>query len=272
MLDGMIANSLEQALGILSGGIYTAYAGGTDLMIEPGKSSHYLYLHKVPELKRIYKTGGYIHIGAACTFSEALKNLLVPDILKAAVKEIAAPAIRNLGTFGGNIANGSAKADSALIFFVTDSLLRLASIKGERIVTMKEFYKGRKELDLRDDELIVEIMMPSEGLENFYYKKVGARKALAIARLSFAGVLDVEDGKIRNCATAFGAISDVIVRSPQTDAMLVGKTLAEAKLLKQAYINAYANLLHPISGRISSEYRKTVCMNLLRDFLLQNGI
>lgn len=272
MVNGMIATSLPQAIRLMSTRSFIPYAGGTDLMIDGKPDAQYLFLHAVPELRQLYESGGYLHIGAACTYTEALHHPLVPKILKAAVSEIAAPAVRNLGTFGGNIGNGSAKADSALVFSVTDSLIRLASTRGERITTMREFYRGRKELDLEADELIVEIMMPSKGLDNYYYHKVGARQSLAISRVAFAALLDFQNGKINNCAVAFGAISEVILRRPDLDALLIGKTIREAKIMKGEYLDAYSKAIQPISGRISSEYRKTVCMNLLRDFLEQNGI
>lgn len=132
------------------------------------------------------------------------------------------PAIRNLGTVGGNICNGSPKADSALIFFATDAKLRLASTRGERVIPITDFYLGRKQTDLKKDELLVEIIMNKIGIENYYYKKVGARNALAISRVAFAATLDLQEGKILNCITAFGSVSEVIIRRADIDALLIG--------------------------------------------------
>jgi CO/xanthine dehydrogenase FAD-binding subunit len=114
--------------------------------------------------------------------------------------------------------------------------------------------------------------MPKHGIDNYCFKKVGARNALAISRISFAGILNVEDGVIKNCAVAFGAVIDVIIRFGDIDNMLIGKTIAEAKGLKDAYIAAYNESIVPRRGRVGIEYRKDVCMNLLRDFLESNGI
>lgn len=272
MVDSYQPVSLKEALDILSKEAVTPYAGGTDLMIKPDENNLYLFLNKVPELKNIVEDRDYIRIGAACTFTDIIESNLTPAILKEAVSQIAAPAIRNLGTVGGNICNGSPKADSALIFFATDSKLRLLSSKGERLVPINEFYLGRKKTSLQKGELLVEIIMKKTGLNNYYYKKVGARNALAISRVSFAAILNVENGKINNCMTAFGAVSDVIIRRADIDAMLIGKTIDEARDLKEKYLAAYDKAIVPIRGRISAEYRKTVCMNLLRDFLESNGI
>lgn len=272
MVNGYVPVSLKESLDLLATHTLIPYAGGTDLMIKEDRKGSYLFLHKIPELKRISQDADYIRLGAGCTFTELLENKLTPAILREALELIAAPAIRNEGTIGGNVGNGSAKADSALIFFVADSQLRLASSRGERIIPIREFYEGRKKLNLRSDELIVEVLIPKKWLGSYYYHKVGARKALAIARLSFAGLLALENGKIEHCATAFGAVSDVIIRRPDIDAMLIGKTLNEAAALKKTYFQAFDDAIIPIRGRVSSEYRKRICMNLLADFLEKFGI
>ncbi|MCL2856468.1 MAG: FAD binding domain-containing protein [Oscillospiraceae bacterium] len=272
MVTSFTPRSLDEAIRLRQKPELTPYTGGTDLMVNPNEDASYLFLHRVPEMKRIVEDGEYIRFGAACTYTEVIKHPLTPNILKEACLKIAAPAIRNAGSIGGNIANGSPKADSALIFMVADAKLRLCSAGGERLVPIKDFYLGRKKLDLRPDELLVEVLMPRHGLDNYYHVKVGARNALAISRVSFAGIMDIEDGKIRRCATAFGAVSDVIIRLDQIDQMLDGKTISEAKELKSAYLSAMDEAIVPIRGRVGIEYRKDVCMNLLRDFLEVNGI
>ncbi|MBU3073508.1 FAD binding domain-containing protein [Clostridium estertheticum] len=272
MVNKYLPTSLAKALDILATEVVTPYAGGTDLMIKPDENVKYLFLNKVTEMKNIVEDDKYIRIGAACSFTDIIENKLIPSILKEASAEIAAPAIRNLGTVGGNICNGSAKADSALIFFLANCKLRLVSNNSERVIPITEFYLGKKKTCIHFDELLVEILMSKTGLNNYYYKKVGARNALAIARVSFAGVLNVENGKISNCSTAFGAVSDIIIRRADIDVMLVGKTIEEAKIVKEDYFKKYDQAIVPIKGRISAEYRKTVCMNLLRDFLESNGI
>ena len=272
MVNCVTAHSLEEALVLRKNPEFIPFIGGTDLMINAVEDAQYLFLHKVQEMKQITEDDSYIRFGAACTFTEIIKHSLTPKILKDVCSQIGAPAIRNAGSIGGNIGNGSPKADSALICMVTDSKLRLASADKERVVPIKDFYQGRKKLDLASDELIVEVLMPKMGLDNYYHKKVGARNALAISRLSFAGIMDIEENKIKNCATAYGAVSDVIIRLDSIDKMLIGKTIEEAKELKCAYINAFDQAIVPIKGRVGVEYRKDVCMNLLRDFLEINGI
>lgn len=272
MVNGYVPQTLEQALELLHENTLVPYAGGTDLMVENRPNVSYLFLGKLPELKQIREDDAFVRIGAAVTFTEALASELVPPLMKEAISRIAAPAIRNAGTFGGNLGNGSAKADSVLIEFVADAKLRLLSAGGERIVPVTQFYLGRKKLDLASDELIAEILLPKTGLENYYYKKVGGRNALAISRVSFAGVIGVEDGRISRFTVAFGAVADTVLRFPELEAMLLGKTLPEACALRAQLLQAYSDKLVLTRGRVSAEYRKTVCMNLLGDFLTEKGI
>jgi len=266
---------LKEALELRKDTNLIPYCGGTDLMIaQECEEREYLFINNVVEMCRITKDKEYVRFGAACKFTDVIesRHSYIPEILREACSQIAAPAIRNAGSLGGNIANGSAKADSALIFIVTDSLLRLVSADSERLLPIKDFYLGSGKTALANDELIVEILMPRYGLDNYYYKKIGARNALAIARTSFAGILDIKDGIIQNCATAFGAVKDIIIRIPEIDAKLIGKTIEEAKNVKDAYLSAYDEAIQPRPGRVGVEYRKDICMNLLRDFLETNGI
>ena len=265
--NGFVPQSLEEALAIRRAEDVTPYGGGTDLMVSHHRKGPYLFLHRVPEMREIVCDDSYLRIGAGCSFTQVEGHPLTPPILKEAIGRIAAPAIRNLGTIGGNIGNGSNKADSALVFFALDAKIRVMSATGERVIPIRDFYKGRKALDLAGDELIVEVLLPREMPKHYVYHKVGARAALAISRLSFAGLWSVEDGKIAACATAFGAIDQVVVRLPEVDAMLLGVKVAEMGDAARCYVNTYAERLNPIDGRISAQYRKRVCLNLLEDFV-----
>jgi len=272
MVNGYTPTSLAEALAIRARESVTPYAGGTDLMIDERREGSYLFLHRVQEMKGIRREGELLCLGAACTYTALMESALTPALLKEAIALIAAPAIRNEGTIGGNIANGSPKADSALIFFVADASLRLASVRGERVMPIRDFYLGRKQLALMPDELIVEVLLPMTWMEHYCYEKVGARKALAISRVAFAGLMTIRDDVIQHAATAFGSVSDVIIRKPELDAMLIGKTVAQAKAVRDAYLEAYRAVIVPIRGRVSAEYRKQVCVNLLTEFLSQHGI
>ncbi len=247
------------------------YGGGTDLMVED-RDCDYLFLHQVAELRAIREDAESLTIGAGCSFTQVADYANIPSILKEAIDYLAAPAIRNLGTIGGNIGNGSAKADTALIFFLFDAIVNLQSQDGARALPIKEFYLDRKKLALKDDEIIVSITIPKRNYGQYYYKKIGARKALAISRLDLAATYRIVDGRIEHFAVAIGAIAPLIIRRPDFDNMFIGLTLAEARAKRAQYIALYDDIIKPIDGRVSAFYRKTVSINLLNDLLDSIGL
>lgn len=272
MVDSYYPTSLAEALKIRKTYTVVPYAGGTDLMLKDRAAASLLFLNNLSELQSIKVDDKYLRIGAGCTFTELLANPLTPDILKAALRKLAAPAIRNLGTSGGNICNGSPKADSALIYYVLDAQLLLCSSKGQRLVPIDEFYVDRGKTVLGSDELLTEILLPLADWSNYYYEKVGARKALAISRLSFAGLLENKHNSIAKFSVAFGAIDRTILRMRDIEQQVVGLTVDEAKKRHKEILAVYGAKINPISGRISARYRKRVSLNLLDDFLTSKGL
>ncbi len=272
MVDSYFPTSLEQALKIRKTQTVVPYAGGTDLMLKDREGTSLLFLNQISELHGIKVDDKYLRIGAGCTFTELLANPLTPDILKEALRRLAAPAIRNVGTSGGNICNGSPKADSALIYFVLDAQLLLCSSKGQRIVPIDTFYVDRGKTLLESDELLTEILLPLADWSNYYYEKVGARKALAISRLSFAGLLESKYNHIVKFAVAFGAVDRTILRMRDIEQQVVGLTIEETKKHHKEILAAYGAKINPISGRISARYRKQVSLNLFDDFLTSKGL
>ena len=119
MVSGYMPTSLKEALDILSSQNVIPYGGGTDLMLHSNENAVYLFLHRIEALRRILVDADYVRIGGSCTFTEVLHSALVPALMKEAAAQIAAPAIRNIGTMAGNIGNGSAKADTVLIEFLS---------------------------------------------------------------------------------------------------------------------------------------------------------
>ena len=266
MVDAFYPETLEEALKIRAKTGAIPYAGGTDLMVGRRREETYLFLNKLDELRQIKEDESFVRIGAGVTFSEALDSPLIPDIMKEALSGIGAPAIRNAGTFGGNLGNGSAKADSVLIEYVCDAKIRLANENEERIVPVSDFHLGHKRTILKDDELILEILLPRPLPNHYMYEKIGGREALAISRISFAGIFEPEDGIVKRLAVAFGAVSDTVQRFRDIEEKIVGKTLADAAAMKDEYLKMYGERLRFTKGRVSASYRETVCWNILEAF------
>ena len=268
MVNGYRPDTLMEALAIRARENVVPYAGGTDLMVKNPQGVTYLFLNDIEELKNIVDDGTYIRIGAGVTFTRALASDLVPALMKEAISRIAAPAIRNAGTFGGNLGNGSDKADSVLAGFALDARVRLVSSQGERIIPFDDFCVKRGVTNLKDDELIAEILLPKEKCAlPYYYQKIGGRNALAISRVAFAGVYEVSGGVINDISvTVIG--EGKFCRYRDVEQKMIGKTVAEIQANPDAVVNSFIEKMTFTRGRVSAEYRKTVVTNLLKDYLL----
>lgn len=269
MVNGYNPATLREALEIRAREKVLPYAGGTDIMVKHPTGISYLFLNNIGELRQITDDGAYIRIGAGVTFTESLKCDLLPGLMKEAVSRIAAPAIRNAGTFGGNLGNGSDKADSVLAAFALDAQVRLVSVKGERIIPVEDFCIKRGVTALKSDELIAEILLPKAKCAHpYYYQKIGGRNALAISRVAFGGTYDVRGGVIKDITAAFIGGGDTCRRCCDIEAVLIGKRVDDVKRDVEKYVALYTEKLTFSRGRVSAEYRRTVVANLVRDFLL----
>lgn len=255
-------------------------AGGTDVMVLhknqrglPAKiSKPVVFIDHLTELKRIYVQGNDLHIGACCTYSELLENPLLPEVFKKAIKAIAAPAIRNRGTLGGNICNASPAGDTLPLLYLYNAKLLLRSVKGERIVDITDFIHGPRRVQRESNELLVEVILPEvlevEAGSLIIFEKIANRNADAIAKVGFAGLMRIHKKKIVDARLAFGAVGPTIVRSLAFEQKLLGQTFPLDKAVIAETISDFDLIIKPIDDqRSTATYRKTVALNLLRYFL-----
>lgn len=229
-----------------------------------------VFIDHLSELKQVYQNNDDLHIGACCTYSELLENPLIPFALKQAMKTIAAPAIRNRGTLGGNICNASPAGDTLPLLYVYNAKLLLRSVNGERLVEIRDFVQGPRRVQRLHNELLTEIILPSVWKEDAYviFEKVGNRHADAIAKVSFAGFIRIRKDRIDDIRLAFGAVGPTILRSVDMEKKLLGKMIPLADSDIAAIVADFAKMIRPIDDqRSTAVYRKTVALNLLRYFL-----
>jgi CO/xanthine dehydrogenase FAD-binding subunit len=254
-------------------GTWKPFAGGTDLMVllEGGKLQHrkFLSIWKLWELQGIQVTHTHITLGALTTYSELRSEELLArefPLLCRAAAETGSIATQNRGTIGGNIANASPAADSPPALLVYDAELELVSTDGTRWVSYHGFWKGYKQIDLRQDELIRGIRLPrgKTGWQHFY-RKVGTRRAQAISKVCFAGAARMESSRIADLRIALGSVAPIVLRAVQTEEILRGEIPTPAMV--RAAQATLAHEIAPISDiRSTAHYRLRVAQNLLAEF------
>lgn len=268
--------TLTEALDIRNNGQVIPFAGGTDLMVRrrswagtlPRFETPVVFIGKIPELIEISTGGGQLTIGAAATLAAINSHPAVPQILKRAIVEMASPAIRNMGTLGGNICNASPAADTLPPLYALEATVVLQSKSDKRELPISEFITGPGQTVLQSDELMVAIKIPFAEFNKVYYKKVGTRKADALSKVSFAGLARVNGGIIEDVRLAIGAVAPRVVRNPEAEALLKGKQVNGLADMVEEIKKHYLKDIRPIDDqRSNAKYRKLVSLRLVEDFV-----
>ena len=223
------------------------------------------------ELRRIEEDGAGLRIGAAVTLTDAFAALQRqwPQLQRFAARFAGLP-VRNAGTLGGNVANGSPIGDSMPLLIALRAQVVLASMRGERTLALEDLYTGYRQTALAPDELLVRIVVPRpapEGLLRAY--KVSKRWDDDISAVCLALHLDIADGVVRRASIGAGGVAATPARARQTETLLTGQPWTEAQAQRAG--EALQAEFTPISDmRASGAYRRTVLAGLMRRYWLES--
>lgn len=203
--------------------------GGTDLMVEinfdRARPSALLNLNEVEELRGWSPRDGTLWLGAGLTYTEAMEPALAGRLpaLAEAARTVGGPQIRNRATIGGNLGTASPAGDALPPLLVAGADVELASVRGERRVALEEFLVGPKRNTLREDELILGVVVRAAASRETFMK-VGPRNAMVIAVVSLALRVDGE------LSAAYGSAGPVpkLVRAPRDSVASFPDQVAEA--------------------------------------------
>ena len=171
--------------------------GGTDVMVDlnfdRARPPALLNLNEVPELGGWSRRNGSVWLGSGLTYAEAMEEPLAElfPALAEASRTVGGPQIRNRGTIGGNLGTASPAGDALPPLLVCGAEVRVASVRGERQVPLREFVVGPKRNVLAADELILGVSVDA-GESRQTFMKVGPRNAMVIAVVSLAMCVDDE--------------------------------------------------------------------------------
>ena len=250
----------------------TLLAGSTDIGLWVTKQMRDLgdiiYLGQVAALKTLREADGKLEIGAGVTLNDAYAALCkhYPQQLSEMWQRFASLPIRNAGTLGGNVANGSPIGDSMpwLIALGADVVLRGAA--GQRVMPLEAFYLDYQKKDLRADEFVeaVRVPLPRAGVQ-FRTYKLAKRFDQDISAVCAAFAFTLDGDIVREARIAFGGMAATPKRAAKTEAALNGQQWNEATL--SIAMDLLAQDYAPLSDmRASSEYRMVTAQNLLRRY------
>jgi len=275
--DDRRADDLATALALLDelGTRARILAGGTDVVVQLRDGHHrdrvLLDVSRVEELRRFERDGDEIVLGALTRYADIERSPLARGplaILADASRVVGGPMIRNAGTVGGNIANGSPAADIVPPLLVLDADIVLECARGRRRLALESFFTGYRKNVLAPGELIREVRFrPPAPEARTRFVKVGQRNASAISIVTVAALAAPgPNGPVHDLRIALGAVSPVSIRARRAEAAAAGRPLTPETILRAAE-EASAECA-PISDLRGSEwYRRQVVGALVAEFL-----
>ena len=254
----------------------TLIAGATDVGLWVTKQNRFLeaivFLDQIESLKQIDNEKDGVRIGAKVSYSDAHSALadIHPD-LNELVRRIGSVQVRNSGTIGANIANGSPIGDTMPALIALGAELEVLGPDGSRIMPLESFFIAYGKQDLRQGEFVRSVFVPRlNGNQHFAAYKISKRFDQDISALLGCFTVTVENDVVADMRIAFGGMAATPKRAEQTEKALLGKSWPVSDAVLDEAIGKLDLDYQPISDmRASAEYRTRVAKNLLKKFALE---
>ena len=272
-IDYIRPNTLAEALDFLQehGPRTEILAGGTDVMIDLRtgvlRSKRYLLdVSRLDDLKGIAAGPDGVSVGAGVAIAEIGDSELLRQhapTLWTCARTFASQQVRNVATIGGNAAHCSPCGDTLPPLVIHDSRAVLISKDGRREVPVDAIASGPYACSLPSHELIERfILKPAPEITFSDFRKIGRRRALAIARISMAAMARQEaDGTVAFFRFSLGACTPVPRRMEAVEARIAGRRPTESLLWKAA--GALTEEMFRITGRrASATYKEPAVQGL----------
>lgn len=244
--------------------------GGTDLYVQQHDTivhEDVMLLLNRPELKYIHSQDSVCEMGGAITAADLSKSEVFLNYfprLDHFIKLVSSSPIRNMATIAGNFINASPIGDFSVFFLALNAQLHLTGMDGERIVYLRDFYKGYKQLDKLPDEVLTKVSfcLPAQG-SFFNFEKVCKRTHLDIASVNSALQLELQDGIISKASLSAGGVAPFPLYLAKSSSYLIGKVVNAAMF--QALIEIIQEEISPISDvRGTADYKRLLLSQLVK--------
>ncbi|MDZ5695779.1 xanthine dehydrogenase small subunit [Chelativorans sp. M5D2P16] len=255
----------------------TVVAGSTDVGLWVTKFMRdiapVVFIGGLEALHTISEKDGTLSIGAGVSYSEAFPLLAthVPAFGRL-IDRIGGDQVRNMGTIGGNIANGSPIGDTPPPLIALGATLTLRKGNRRRTIPLEDFFIGYGQQDRQPGEFVEAVHVPLPDPDtHFAVWKISKRRDEDItAALGAFAVKRASDGTVASARLAYGGMAPTPKRAAAAEAALVGNAWTRETV--ERAVTALEQDFTPISDmRASAEYRMLAAKNLLRRFFLETS-
>ncbi len=223
-----------------------------------------IFTSDIAALNTIVETPDGLTIGAGVRYADAHAAFarLHPD-LGELTRRFAGLQVRNAGTVGGNIANGSPIGDGPPALIALGATLALRSASGRRTIALEDFFLGYGKQDLHTGEFVESIYIPRPGPDHvIHISKLSRRFDSDVSAVCGAFQLTVHDEYITAARVAFGGMAATPKRATGCEAALTGQPFTR-ETIEQAATALRADYTPLSDVRGSAAYRLEAAANLL---------
>lgn len=257
-------DTVSQANAALSPGA-KYFGGGTLLMrqINYGDQSiQRLIATDDAQLRQIQLQANQVTIGAGVTMSQILNH---PDLsfLADVARSIGGPAIRNMGTVGGNLFAPAPYGDMTTALLALNATIHWADGQQQPI---EQFLQSRE----NKSAIVVSVSLEKPASGTFRYLKVSRVKPKGVSVIAIAAVLPRDNGRVGKASIAFGNMAPEPRRATTVESMLSGSSLDENSISR--CLAACNDGMAPQDDALASAwYRSTIAPVYLKRLLLQRS-
>ncbi|WP_337269036.1 xanthine dehydrogenase small subunit [Oryzifoliimicrobium ureilyticus] len=272
----LVPSSIEDLARILAEAPQaTVVAGSTDVGLWVTKQMRSLdpvvFINHLSELQTASAGDGGITIGAGVTYSQAF-SVMAKEIpaFGRLIDRIGGDQVRNMGTIGGNIANGSPIGDSPPPLIALGATLTLRSAAGQRKIRLEDYFIDYGKQDRRPGEFVESIFIPypAEDTKFAIYKVSKRRDEDITATLGAFYLTLTDDGHVGDIRIAFGGMAATPKRARAVETALMGEPWNESTI--EAAKAEFDSDFQPLTDwRATADYRQLAAKNLLTRFYLE---
>ncbi|HYA74446.1 MAG TPA: xanthine dehydrogenase small subunit [Roseiarcus sp.] len=230
-----------------------------------------IWLGRVEGLDAIERADDGLRLGAAATLARAAPHLnsLHPD-LGALMTRLGSRQVRESGTVGGNIANGSPIGDLAPALIALGGRVELRKGETSRVLALEDFFLAYGKQDRANGEYVRALLAPNLRANQAYRAfKVSKRFDEDISAVMGAFRFTLDARRIEDARIAYGGMAATPKRAGGAEKALLGASLDD-RASWSAAIAALASDFTPLTDmRASAAYRARVAANLLAKALIE---
>jgi carbon-monoxide dehydrogenase medium subunit len=210
------------------------------------------------ELGYVREHSGVVRIGAMTRHRDLLESDLLArrlQIFTDAERVIADPVVRIRGTIGGALCQADPSEDLSAVCAAVGARMVIRGSGGDRVIGMREFYRGPYQTAVEPAEMLVEIRVPLRAGSGSAYEKVD-RRAGDWAVVAAGASVELAGGTIARAGIALAAAGGDITCAAAEEA-LAGRTPSDELFARAAELVAAS--CRPVSDqRGSADYKRHV--------------